>query len=125
LSYLARYDEAIIRFEACVTEEPDSLHAAYNLAVASVRGRGLAYGDNQIQRLEVVIGIWRERNSWAVAYAEAGLAALRDERGSALLKLSNAVSENPLAADWARRDPAWTELRDNVEFLALMSGDPV
>jgi tetratricopeptide (TPR) repeat protein len=124
LSYLGFYDEAIELFEACLSDDEGiALPVQYNLTVATVRRDGVTGAASELKRLDdAIASAHGDVDEDRIGYAEAGAAALRGERSQAITRLSQTLSrDGRVAADWARRDPAWEALRLDADVRDLLT----
>ena len=76
LSYLGRYAEAIEDYEEGLGQNPGSYIYLYNIAVATVRWKGLKAGEHAIDRAMEVLEAAGEDEEGAMFYGLGGLAAL-------------------------------------------------
>ena len=94
----------------------------YNLAVVTILAKGKDNARREIyaaeSALKRMLKVKAERGS--ALYALAGLATLEGKPDEALAMLAEAIPLEPTARRWARTDVAWTALRENEHFKALV-----
>ena len=76
LSYLGRYAEAIQDYQEGLSQDPGSYVNLYNIAVATVRWKGLKCGEHAVSRATEALGNVGEESAGAMYYGLGGLAAL-------------------------------------------------
>jgi tetratricopeptide (TPR) repeat protein len=114
LNSLGRYEEALVCFEQCLSINSNDYSAAYNAAIAVVKSRGAARGQDEIQRAESCLKA--NAPEGPRLYGFAGLAAVQGDRETAVMLYDAAFIVDPTVSRWTRRDVAWNDLRGTPEF---------
>ena len=125
LSYLGRYEEAIDAYDQYLCQYPEHFYALYNIAVATVRWKGLNLGQPAIERALKALDSVDDSGKGSALYGFGGLAALRGDDEHALDYLRQAIPIEPLAIRWARHNMAWLDLREDPRFQELLASRSV
>jgi len=122
LSRLGRYDEALVVYQQVLEEEPGSWRAYYNLAITRACLEGpVAVAEDLAEALgRLKAALTEEKNKAPVLVRLASLEALTNNSEHAFELLAKAVSLDREAIHWAKGDLAWSQLRTDPRFQALL-----
>lgn len=122
LLYTRQYAQTIQWYQQALTGIPGHFIALYGLAVAKARYHGPADAQADIAAARQAAQANLETTYHDNAlYRLAGLAALESRDDEALAYLQEAVALGGEAAEMARHDPAWDNLRADPRFQALLA----
>jgi tetratricopeptide (TPR) repeat protein len=122
LSYCGRYAEAIESSEQVLQEYPNHHIALYCIAVAKTCWKGLLAAQADINAARTALQIVADDSGADDALCRlGGLAALEGKTKEALTLLQKSILLEGEALDLARHDRAWTNLRSNSDFQALIA----
>jgi tetratricopeptide (TPR) repeat protein len=123
-SYQGDYKVALSYFRKAVKIDGGSIATLYNIAVMSVKIWGLTKSAKAIKKANSIIQKAAKSKDdgerGAALYAWAGLTAMQGGHDDALDRLEKAIPLEPDAKQWARKEVAWEDLRDNPRFKALV-----
>jgi tetratricopeptide (TPR) repeat protein len=120
LSYIGHYAEAIDLYREGLLRIHNNYVNLYNIAVATVRWKGLEFGEGAMRQAQEALEDADNPDPGAVLYGLGGLAALIGDSVHALEYLRQAIPLEPSAREWAQHDIAWLDLRPNPTFQALV-----
>ncbi len=120
LNALRRFQESAACCRDALARDPADFVAAYSLAVARTRLKGVAAerGHTSALRDRLAAADPRARDE-ALVYRRAGLTALLGEIQPALALLARVVPASEEFREVARHDPAWDEFRGESRFQRL------
>ena len=123
LTYIGRFDEAKDAFEDVLRADPDDYSTLYNLAVVKTKiyGDEVAKPDLDKARAALTQLAGNSKTRRASEYGLAGLAAVLGSKDEALEGLARALRLGGPVAGWARKDIAWTELREEGKVQKLIA----
>jgi len=124
-SYHKHYEAAIESYRQALKHGLPEHVAQYNIAVATARWRGIENANVELERANsslrnVIEGTSHHSEHSQIYYGLGGLSALVGDENTALDYLERATSLDKEAAEWARDDIAWRDLRSNPRFEALL-----
>ena len=122
LSYLGRYSEAIQSYNESLKRNSHAFSDLYNVAVATVRLRGVTDAHLQIEAVrQTLTSSLNTKSRGAALYGLGGLEAVTGNIDAALNYLRQSILLERQAAIWARQDVAWLDLHSNEYFQDLIS----
>lgn len=120
LSRLGRYDEAMENYRQTLAKDPENWQAIYNLAVTRAYLEGPSAVSNELAdamgRLQSLLAT----NRPAALVRLGGIEAVTDSADRAFELLKEAISLDPILIHWAKGDLAWSHLRNDQRFQALL-----
>lgn len=120
LSYLGRYDDALRCFSECLQIEPGNWMVLYSEAITRVRCQGLSSAKAAIARARQALQKPSKSNNYEAVYAQAGIEAVVGNRTYALDLLEKAIRNDKYFKELAQHDIAWSGMRANQRFQALV-----
>ncbi len=121
LARLGRYDEALEVYQQVLAKDPENWSAAYNLAVTRAWLEGpAAVGDALADVLGRLQSVLTTNRADALARL-GGIEALTESADRAFELLTEAASLDRHIIHWAKGDPAWSRLRNDPRFQALLN----
>ncbi|MBD1995250.1 tetratricopeptide repeat protein [Leptolyngbya sp. FACHB-541] len=122
LTYLGRYSEAIQNYRESLKRNPNAFSDLYNIAIATVRLRGVTDAYLQIEAVRPTLtSLLYTKSRGTALYGLGGLEAVTGNIDAALNYLEQSISLKRQAVIWARQDVAWLDLHSNEYFQDLIS----